>query len=116
MNNKRELICICCPRGCHLSIDLDSHKVTGNSCPRGEAYAISEVTHPTRIITSTVVIKNAIHKRLPVKTSEPISKDKIFDVMKELNKIVVSSPVKIGDIIIKNVADTGSDIIATKNM
>ena len=55
MNKKREIICICCPRGCHLQVDPENdYNVTGNACPNGAAYGKEELTHPTRILTSTV--------------------------------------------------------------
>lgn len=55
MNKKCEIICICCPRGCHLQVDPENdYNVTGNACPNGAAYGKEELTHPTRILTSTV--------------------------------------------------------------
>ena len=82
---KKQLICIACPMGCHLEIDIDDdYKVTGNKCKKGIEYGKKELINPTRIITSTVVIKGGIYKRLPVKTDGEISKKLIFEVMKEL--------------------------------
>ena len=111
----KELICVICPRGCRLSVD-NNLNVTGNNCPRGPVYAKAELTHPVRMVTSTVAIKSEIENRLPVKTSKAISKDLMFKVIEELNKISVKAPILIGDIIIKNVLDTGIDIIATKDI
>ena len=111
----RDLICIVCPRGCHLHID-DKNNVSGNSCKRGPIYAINEITNPTRMVTSTVRIIDGEICRLPVVTSNPIPKDKIFDVMNEINKVVVSAPVHIKDVIIKNVLGLNSDIIATREV
>ena len=43
----KELICIVCPRGCHLKVDeANGCKVTGNSCPRGEQYGKAELLNP----------------------------------------------------------------------
>ena len=111
----KELICITCPRGCHLQVD-DNFNVTGNFCPRGVIYAKAELTHPVRMVTSTVTIKSEIESRLPVKTKDPIPKELIFNVMKEISKTVVKAPIKIGDVIIKNVLGSGVDIVATKNI
>lgn len=108
-------ICIVCPRGCHITVD-DELNVTGNSCPRGKAYALNEISNPTRMITSTVAIASAELKRMPVMTSSPIPKGKIFDVMAEINKARCVAPVKIGDVIIPNVLDLGVDIVATRNI
>ena len=78
----KELICITCPKGCHLKVDEENgYAVTGNSCPRGEAYGKAELTHPTRVVTSTVRCTGGSRPRCPVKTSGPVPKDKIFAVM-----------------------------------
>ena len=111
----KEFICIVCPRGCHLKVD-DEMNVTGNTCPRGKVYALNEITNPTRMITSTVAIESTELHRVPVMTSKPIPKGKIFDVMNEINKVRVKAPIKIGDVIIKNVLGLDSDIIATRDI
>ena len=111
----KEMICIICPRGCHLKID-DNNVVSGNFCPRGAKYAIDELTHPTRTLTSTVKVVSKNDVRLPVKSNNPLPKEKIFDAMKEINKVVIKAPVHIGDVIIKNIFGLDVDIIATKNI
>lgn len=111
----KELICITCPRGCHLVVD-DALNVSGNNCPRGAIYAKAELTHPVRMVTSTVKIDSEIESRLPVKTKEPIAKELIFKVMDEINKVEVKAPIKIGDVVIKNVLGSGVDVIATKDI
>lgn len=116
----KKLICIICPMGCHLQIEMDDMKninlVTGNSCPRGEKYACKELIHPERILTSTVRIEGAIHPMLPVMTDKAVAKDKMFDVMKKLKEVRIKAPVKYEDIIIENVCDTGANIIASRSM
>ena len=110
-----ELICICCPKGCHISVDdTNNYSVTGNSCPRGEEYAKSEATFPVRVVTSSVHIANTTIEKCPVKTDRPIPKAKIFEVMNVINKIYISAPVAIGDIILENVCGTDANIIVTK--
>ena len=111
----KELICITCPRGCRLSVD-DDLNVTGNFCPRGAAYAKAELTHPVRMVTSSVNIISEVESRLPVKTKEPIPKELIFKVMDEISSTVVKAPISIGDVVIKDVLNTGVDIVATKNI
>ncbi len=117
MNKKiRELTCIVCPRGCQLKVELDGDKVvsvSGNICKRGEAYAVSECTSPTRTVTTTV--RCASGKVVSVKTSAPVPKAKVFDVMREINSTTAPDGIKIGDVIIKGVAGTDSDILATSN-
>lgn len=113
---KRELTCINCPMGCLLvvSIDGDNITVSGNTCKRGENYAKAEVTNPTRIVTSTILTSNGL--RVSCKTEKAIPKDKIFEVMKEIQKARCTIPVSIGDVLIENVANTGINIVATKNI
>lgn len=115
MNNTKNLICIVCPKGCHLTID-ENMNVSGNSCKRGEVYAKNEVTHPTRMITSTVKVVGGSLERVSVATSAPIPKEEIFNVMSEINKVSVKAPVSIKDVIIKNVLGLGVDIVATRNV
>ena len=111
----KELICITCPRGCHLVVD-DNLNVSGNFCPRGETYAKAELTHPVRMVTSTVAIQSKSEVRLPVKTKDPIPKELIFSVMEEIRKAVVKAPILIGDVVISNVCGSGIDVIATKEI
>ena len=115
---KRELICIGCPMGCPLTVEMNGTEVvsvSGNTCPRGDAYARKEVTNPTRIVTSTVKVEGGKVDMVSVKTKEDIPKGKIFECVKALKGITVKAPVHIGDVILKDVAGTGVDIIATKN-
>ena len=112
---EKEFVCIVCPRGCNLKID-DSLNVTGNFCPRGKAYAVSEVTNPVRMITSSIRVKNREDLLVSVKTSVAVPKDKIFAVMQEIDKLSVSAPCHIGDVALANVLGTGADILITKNI
>ncbi|MCI6152698.1 DUF1667 domain-containing protein [Fusobacterium perfoetens] len=113
---KKEMICIVCPMGCHLTIDTDTLDVTGNTCPRGAEYAKEELVAPKRVITSTVRITGGLHHRLPVKTNGAIPKDLNFKCMEELAKVELKSPVKVGDVVIKNVLNTGVDVVACRDM
>ena len=110
------LICINCPKGCQLEVDSSLKSVKGNSCPKGKEYGLSEVSLPKRMITSTIVVSNGKRKLIPCKTSKPINKKDIFLVMNEINKVRVKAPIKIGDILISNVCNTGVDVISTSNM
>ena len=112
------LICINCPRGCHLTVEKtdDGYTVTGNACPRGENYAISEMTNPLRTLTTTVPISSEKACRLPVMTSSPIPKASQPDVIKMLKDVAVNAPVRRGDIIVENVLGLGSDIVACKTV
>lgn len=112
-----ELICIVCPKGCRLKVDEENgYVVSGNSCPRGAEYGRNELLNPVRTVTSTVAIEGGIHRRLPVKTSRPVPKGKMSDVVRTLDGLAVKSPVKTGDVIVANAAGTGADVIATRDM
>lgn len=115
----RELTCIGCPLGCALSVELKGTtepSVTGNTCPRGAEYARKEVMNPTRIVTSTVRVRGGVSSMVNVKTAFAIPKDKIFVCIHALKDVVINAPVCIGDVILANVADTGVDIVAAKNV
>ncbi len=116
---ERKLTCIGCPMGCPLTVVMNGEEVvsvTGNTCKRGDIYARKEVTNPTRIVTSTVRVSGGSIDMVSVKTKEDIPKGSIFDCVKALKEVEVSAPVHIGDVILENVADTGVDIVATKNV
>jgi CxxC motif-containing protein len=117
--NTVNLTCIQCPLGCPITVTMQEGeilKIEGFTCKRGEGYARKEVTAPARTVTSTVRVIGGIHPVVPVKTSAEIPKGKIFECMKEINKITVTAPVKIGDVVIQNVCSTGSDIVVTADM
>lgn len=115
---KRELICIGCPMGCRMTVELEGgevRSVSGYTCPRGKTYAEKEVTHPTRIVTSTVKVTGGVKERVSCKTASDIPKAKIADVMAAINAAAVTAPIGIGDVLIKDAAGTGVDVIATAN-
>ena len=112
-----KMICINCPRGCEMDVveTPDGVKVTGNACPRGEAYGKSELINPTRMVTGLVRVAG-MRKPLPVKTKTAVPKAKINDVLFALSQTTVQLPVKIGDVIIPDVSGTGVDVVATANL
>lgn len=119
----RELTCIGCPLGCALTVTMEETDgcisvtaVTGNTCPKGDAYARKEVTNPTRIVTSTVRVSGGVCPMVNVKTVSDIPKDKIFACAKALKDVTAAAPVKIGDVLLANAAGTGVDIVAARNV
>lgn len=115
----KELICICCPMGCHLTVD-DSDRnnivVTGNTCPRGERYAKDEVICPKRVVTSIVGVAGGEINMVSVKTSEAIPKDKMFEALGLLDGMIVNAPIEMGQVIAKDVLGLGVDFVATKSV
>lgn len=110
----KEFICIVCPRGCHINVD-DEGNITGNSCPRGYNYVKQELIDPKRTITSTVKVSNREHTFCPVKTSTNIKKGNIFSLMEKIKDVRVEAPIRMHQVIIKDVEE-GVDLIATKEI
>lgn len=115
---KKTMICINCPRGCTLEVTDDNGeiRVSGNSCPRGEAFGRQEMICPMRTISSTVRTVFAEVPVLPCRVSQEIPKEKISDVMRAINQAVVRTRIGRGEVIIKDVEHTGADVIATSNI
>lgn len=116
---KKQLICIGCPMGCELTVTIGEDQkiqVSGNTCIRGEQYAINEVTNPKRVVTSTVPVIDGELPMVSVKTAHEIPKGKIMECMSQIHELKVNAPVQIGDVLLSNTADTGIPIIATKSV
>ena len=116
---KRNLTCIGCPMGCALTVEMENgevQRVSGHPCNRGDDYARNEVTYPTRIVTSSVYVTRGAIAMVSGETATDIPKEKIMDIMASIEHVQVKAPIKIGDVIVANAADTGVDIIATKDI
>ncbi|MGN0314176.1 MAG: DUF1667 domain-containing protein [Fusicatenibacter sp.] len=113
---KRELTCIGCPMGCLLTVEKDEigvQSITGYTCKRGRVYGEKEVTNPTRIVTTTVRVQGGVHPVVPVKTSSDIPKAAVYACMEAIRTICPKAPVDAGEILAKNIAGTGANLIAT---
>lgn len=115
---KRDLTCIGCPLGCalHVSGDTEDLVVTGHTCPRGETYARTECTAPVRGFTGTVALFGGVLPVVSVKTRQDIPKESILAVAEAVRNLRAEAPVSIGDVICENIADTGTALVATKNV
>lgn len=113
---QKEYTCIMCPKGCSLVLETTDLSVTGNSCPKGAEYAVSEYTHPKRVVTSTVRTNSKEIGRVPVKTSEPILVELIDGLLDTLYQMQLDCPIKCGDVIISNYQNTNVDVIATRTI
>lgn len=116
---QKELICIGCPLGCNLTVQMDGEKVvsvSGNTCKRGDDYARKEMTDPRRIVTSTVRVTGGRLPVVSVKTASDIPKNKIAECLVQLKDVEVFAPVKIGDVVLENAAGTGIPFVATKDV
>jgi len=116
---KKHLTCITCPIGCDMDVETKDGKLfsaKGHICPRGEEFALQEITKPMRVLTSTVRIKDAEFAMLPVRTDKPIEKGLLFQAMEELARIEIQAPIEMYDIVIRNIVGTEANVIATRNM
>lgn len=113
---ERKITCIICPRGCAMTacVQGETVTVTGNTCPKGEEYAINECLHPVRTVTATVRVGNRPNTMVSVKTEAPVAKDQMMEVMAVLRNLQVNAPLAIGDVIAYNVC--GSKIVVTKEI
>lgn len=119
MINKKEITCIVCPIGCKITLrkkGTSSDVITGNKCKKGKEYARNEVFDPRRILTSSIRVEGGEWPLVSVKSTNPVPKEKIFTVLKKLHKTTIKAPVKSQQLILKNVANTGIDIITTKTV
>ena len=113
----KKMTCIECPKGCTLSVDIENcevKNVTGAKCPRGVAYAVSEVQNPVRILTATVKAIGLNLKLIPVRTNKPIPKKDIIRAAEEIGKMNIDRPIKAGDAIIENFLGLGVKLLATR--
>lgn len=120
MMKKKELICISCPRGCHLTAERGKGStgewlISGNRCPRGAAYAIQELNDPRRIVTATVASDSRLLPRLPVRTDRPLPKRMIAPLLNRLYRLRVKIPVKSGEVLMDDVEKSGVRVIFSCN-
>lgn len=119
MSEKKEFVCIRCPLGCNITVELedqDIKSIAGNTCPRGADYVTKELTDPRRIVTSLVRVKGGELPVVSVKTAADIPKDKIMECITVLKDIELAAPVRMGDVVAENVCGTGVNIVATANV
>ncbi len=116
---KKDFICIVCPIGCNIEVKFEGKgikSISGNKCFKGKEFVIAEITRPQRVLTTTVKIKNGENKLLPVKTDRPVPKELIFKIMKEVRQIEVKAPIKINQVIVENILETGANLIAERSI
>lgn len=113
---EKKITCIICPRGCSMTACVrdDTVTVTGNTCPKGEEYAINECLHPVRTVTATIRVANRKDTMVSVKTATPVPKGSMMEVMTALRSVTANAPLQIGDVVLKNIC--GSDILVTKEI
>jgi CxxC motif-containing protein len=120
MPKKREIICVVCPLACCVTVSIDDEgnvlKVTNNQCKEGKEYAVNECKFPGRVLTTAVLTESSVRKLLPVRSSKLIPKERLMDCAHFLSKVKVKPPVKMGQIISRNILNTGVDVISTDEL
>jgi len=112
----RTVTCIGCPMGCRLAARLAAdgqvEAVDGAGCGRGAVYARQECVCPTRVVTTLVRVAGS-RVPLSVKTARAVPKERIFDCLARIHGVEVVPPVRMGEVIVKDVCGTGVDVVAT---
>lgn len=120
MSKKQKIVCIRCPTGCQIELDVSSTgdvlKVSGNECERGSEYATIEFKSPVRILTTTVTTEGSSRPLLPVKTNKPIPKRMLKECMKFLSEVKIKPPIRMGEVIVANILGTEADILSTSEL
>lgn len=112
-------LCTSCPLGCRLEVEAvndDVIEVRGNSCKRGIKYGTQEHTDPRRAVSTTVWLHGGPCERLPVRAAEPVPKPEVRGFVQALQGLVVEAPVAFGAVVVSDVAGTGIDLIATREI
>ena len=111
----KKMICIGCPVGCHLEVNIDAGAVTvfGNRCPRGESYAKSEISDPRRVVTAVVRSNSAAMPYIPVRSDRPVPRGRIDDLLNRLYSMTADTPVRCGDLLLDDTENCGAKIIFT---
>lgn len=117
--------CTTCPSECLLTVEVERdadgalvevRSVTGNSCPRGDTFAHQELTCPMRVLTTTVAVSGSDEALLPVRTAEAIPLALHAHAMDLIRGLVVKAPIRMGDVVLPNLLDTGTDLIASMDV
>jgi len=120
MNKMQEIICIICPLSCQIKIRVKNKKIIfleGNKCRRGREYVKQEFYNPQRVLATTIKVKNSdSFPLLSVRTDKSIPKGKLRECMQYLANIKVEAPIKIGQVIVSNILNTGTNVIATRKL
>lgn len=117
--------CTTCPSECLLTVEVERgaddrvatvRAVTGNSCPRGDKFAHQELTCPMCVLTTTVAVSGGDEALLPVRTAEAIPLELHAQTMDLIRGLVVKAPIRMGDVVLPNLLDTGTDLIASMDI
>lgn len=116
---EKKIICVGCPKGCRITIEAEGDEIKeirGFDCQKGSEYAREEYKNPTRILPTTVRVKNGQFPLVPVKTDKPIPRSSLLPSMKVIAEKEVEAPIELGGVIISDLLATGADLVATRSI
>ena len=116
---KKHFTCVTCPVGCEVDVEVRDGNIislTGNKCDKVKEFVQQELKEPMRVLTTTVRIEGAKWAMLPVRTDKSIPKRLFLQAMGELAKVDLRAPVHMSDVIIRDIAGSGANIVATRTM
>ncbi|MGQ9514674.1 MAG: DUF1667 domain-containing protein [Thermoproteota archaeon] len=119
VKRKEKVTCIVCPVGCRIEVEMEGGEVLrieGNACALGKKYAAEECTSPKRMLTTVVSVRGGVLPVTSVKTTKPIPKELISEAQRELSKIFLEAPVFRGEIVVRDISGTGSDVVVTRSV
>lgn len=119
MSREETIICINCPVGCKVDLKVEGEQIlemNGNKCEKGREYVINEFKCPTRILPTTVRVEGGKLPLVPVKTAEPIPRDKLENAMRVLAKVKLKAPIELGEVVIENILGTGVNVVTTRDL
>jgi len=117
MADVREFICVTCPVGCTIEAVINEGTLVetrGEACRRGVAFVEEELTAPKRMLTTTVRVRGGEFPLVPVRSTEPLSKGLVPDVVARLREVELSAPVGEHQVVLADVLGTGVDIVTSR--
>lgn len=112
-------MCVSCPVGCEINVDIDQGSIVhleGNRCPRGEDYARQEAVEPKRVLATSVRVAGGTYPLVSVRTSTPVPLERIPDMMEHIKRLTVSAPVRLGQVLDRELLGTQADLVATRDV
>ncbi|MFO7880974.1 MAG: DUF1667 domain-containing protein [Kosmotogaceae bacterium] len=115
---KGHITCTVCPVGCKIFVSDEDGEIVieGNRCEKGYEYAMNEIIRPKRTLPTNVKVINGELPLVSVKSSKPVDREKIVDIMERIKEISVEAPVKIGDVVAEDIDEEGTSLVATRNV
>ena len=96
-----------------LGENQNGASVIGGGCPHGVSYAVGEILHPKRMLTTTVAVSGGVFPVVSVRTEKPIPKELLQGALLQLKQMCLKAPVESGAVILRDIMGTGVAVLAT---